>query len=290
MYDHMTGILNAADDAAATDVGRMWSILRQLPIDDFLHVVYYKPAAYPNLFKRLPSLPDDQTQMNYVGESGPRLEQMTASFIRNFERLVSEWYGGSQPANPKILDYGCGWGRILRMMPRFTDVENLYGTDPMPLSKQLCEQLGVAATFAPCDPIPKRVAFDGVTFDIVYAFSVFTHLSEETAMAVLSAVRPRVAKTGTFIITIRPVEFWEVVAPRWGVAKTKQLEADHLADRYAFVPVEDLKFEGKFTYGDTSMSFKKLKDLADKTGWSFGGRYERSVVDPYQIVIPLKPT
>lgn len=289
MYHHISDTLQRADEFGQRNKDLIWAELRSLPIDDFVHAIYYKPSHFKNLYRLLPSLPSEADQNRWVGEAGPRLEQMTASFVRNFDLLVRAHFGDVIPKNMNILDYGCGWGRILRMMTRYSDPAFLYGVDPMSDSLDLCKSLGVSAHFAQCDSIPKNIAFDTTAFDIVYAFSVFTHLSEDTALAVLRAVRQRIADRGLMIVTIRPVEFWEVVEPRWGAETAREMERLHREDRYAFVPVTDLAVNGVPTYGDTSFSLTKLSALAHETGWKVSERYERSVVDPYQIIVSLTP-
>src|SRR4029077_744564 len=45
--------------------------------------------------------------------------------------------------------------------------------------------------------------------DLIYAFSVFTHLSERAAIMALTTLRRYVARGGLFVITIRPKEYWD---------------------------------------------------------------------------------
>ena len=52
-------------------------------------------------------------------------------------------------------------------------------------------------------------------FDLIYAFSVFTHLSEKTAHIVLSTLRDHIADTGVLVLTIRPKEVLASAPQPW---------------------------------------------------------------------------
>lgn len=289
MYTHIHKILTEADAVAPTDERAMYAILRQLPIEEFVHCIFYAPEHFKNLHRRLPRLPSPEIQRNYVGNDGTTLEHMTAAFVRNLRTFVSRRFPNGFPRDGKVLDYGCGWGRILRMMPFLTEPDCLFGTDPMQQSLNLCKELDVTGSFALCGSIPHSVAFSPVQFDLVYAFSVFTHLSEESASAVLRSVRQRTTDRGMFLVTVRPIEFWDVVAKRYGDEEIARLKQAHREDRYAFVPSDQLKHEDRPTYGDTSISLPLLKQLAREAGWSLDSNYERSLVDPFQLVCALHP-
>jgi SAM-dependent methyltransferase len=61
--------------------------------------------------------------------------------------------------------------------------------------------------------MPKDAPFPGVKFDLIYAFSVFTHLAEKTSKVVLSACRRSLKDDGLLALTIRPAAYWDVHNP-----------------------------------------------------------------------------
>ena len=77
----------------------------------------------------------------------------------------------------RVLDFGCGWGRLTRMLARDVTPGQLYGCDPAQGILDVCRADRVPAELARSDFLPQRVPFDG-PFDLAFAFSVFTHLSE----------------------------------------------------------------------------------------------------------------
>lgn len=72
------------------------------------------------------------------------------------------------------LEFGCGVGRILRQWgsdrPR-----HLHGTDYNPKLIEWCRRNYRFATFS-VNPLAGPLPYDASTFDLVYAWSVFTHL------------------------------------------------------------------------------------------------------------------
>jgi SAM-dependent methyltransferase len=106
-------------------------------------------------------------------------------------------------ADAAVLDFGCGWGRLTRLLARDVEPGALCGCDPDPQILRVCEQTRVAARFAFSAAVPDALPFDQ-RFDLVYAFSVFTHLSEPAHLACLRAIHAGLAEGGLLIATVRP--------------------------------------------------------------------------------------
>jgi 2-polyprenyl-3-methyl-5-hydroxy-6-metoxy-1,4-benzoquinol methylase len=107
----------------------------------------------------------------------------------------------------KVLDFVCGWGRLIRLLYKLTSVDNIYGVDPWDRSIEICTNDGVKGNLALSEYVPETLPFDE-QFDLIFAFSVFTHLSEKTTYKVLSTLRNYISKDGLLVITIRPREHW----------------------------------------------------------------------------------
>lgn len=120
------------------------------------------------------AMPAAAVQERFVGSSGrPALEEATA-FV---DRLIAE--AGTDPAQWRVLDFGCGWGRISRVLLRVCTAENLVGADVLPQSVAMCREAMALAVFretAADRPLP----FGDASFDVVTAYSVFSHLDEST--------------------------------------------------------------------------------------------------------------
>ncbi|MCB1006658.1 MAG: class I SAM-dependent methyltransferase [Acidimicrobiales bacterium] len=88
---------------------------------------------------------------------------------------------GCTPASCRtVLDFGCGSARLLRCWHGHDDrvLRDLWGVDINATSVQWCRtHLSPHMRFATCTTLP-TLPFEDRTFDLVYACSVFTHISE----------------------------------------------------------------------------------------------------------------
>jgi SAM-dependent methyltransferase len=75
-----------------------------------------------------------------------------------------------------ILDFGCGIGRIMRYWKNLR-CPTLHGTDYNPKLIEWCKRNLGFADFQ-VNALSGKLHYPSETFDFIYAFSVFTHLSE----------------------------------------------------------------------------------------------------------------
>jgi SAM-dependent methyltransferase len=290
MFSHTRDIILAAEQAVSTgeaDEGLRY--LRHLSLDDFGQVLFGLPEpSLPNLSAVFPRMASDDVQKSWTGTSGLPLLQQTTSFVRsiayNFRKLL-----GHGMDDRMILDFGCGYGRIIRLMYYFSSPARIWGLDPWEKSIELCRADGVLGQLAVSDYLPTALPVGDTRFDLIYAFSVFTHLSERAATMALTTLRRYVARGGLFVITIRPKEYWDHLdrLARPGISiDHEELIARHERSGFAFVPHAREAIDGDVTYGDTSLSFEWIEQHAE--GWKMVG-YDHSLIDPHQLLVYLVP-
>ena len=131
MFSYTRDIILAAEQAVSTgeaDEG-LWH-LRHLSLDDFRQVLFGLPDdSLPNLSAVFPRMPSEDVQKSWTGHSGVPLLQRTTSFVRSVAYNCQKLLGHGME-DRTILDFGCGYGRILRLMYYYSSPARIWGLDP----------------------------------------------------------------------------------------------------------------------------------------------------------------
>ena len=263
----------------------IFKALSKLGLDDFGEFMLSLPnPEFPRLSQILPRMASDQIQRDWTGSSGLHLLKQTLNFVRsmsyNYARLT-----GKTLEDATILDYGCGYGRIARLMYAFVGEGSFFGVDPWDRSIEICREDGLERNFAVSDYLPTTLPVGEARFDLIYAFSVFTHLSERATLSALGVLRKYIKPKGVLVITIRPEEYWANDIHTSADAKADLL-SKHRGAGFAFCPHNRQAVDGDVTYGDTSMTLDWLERSAPQ--WAVRGT-DRSLDDPLQRYIFLSP-
>lgn len=111
----------------------------------------------------------------------------------------------SMESYQKILDFGCGCGRVLSNLAEIP-ADRLYGTDIDQAAIDWCTEHLPDIQWSVNDfwpPLP----FDDASFDLIFAISVFTHLDQNYEHAWLSELN-RIAMPGaTLILSVHGADF-----------------------------------------------------------------------------------
>jgi 2-polyprenyl-3-methyl-5-hydroxy-6-metoxy-1,4-benzoquinol methylase len=240
-------------------------------------------AEFPNLSKLLPGMASVEDQNLWTGTNGFPLLKQSVSFIHvvgcEYHRLT-----GRGLNDQRMLDYGSGWGRFLRLMARYTAPDNIWGVDPWDRSIDVCTENRVWGHYNQSQYLPETLPVEG-TFDLAYAYSVFTHTSEPATRTALAAIRKAMRPDGVLAMTIRPIEYWDLATQFIETLPIERLKASHRDTGLAFEPhMAEPGVEQH--YGDTSMTLDWLAEAAQ--GWKIVS-HEVSIEDPYQLVVFLRP-
>jgi glycosyltransferase involved in cell wall biosynthesis/SAM-dependent methyltransferase len=262
--------------------------LRKLRLEEFGELLLNMPdEKLPGLSKLLPSMASAEVQRSWTGADGYPLLQQTLDFVRAVENNFMQ-FTGHNLKDRKILDFGCGYGRIARLMYYFTSPPNLFCVDPWDQSIKLCQESRLPGNFFISDYVPRSLPFRDTEFDLIYCFSVFTHLSMKTCKIVLRLLRRYIADKGMLVITIRPEDIWMTkgaIHPASNRSPQDMID-EHRRNGFAYIPHLREPIDGDITYGDTSMSVDWL--TREFPEWKVEAT-DCSPKDPYQHRVFLSP-
>jgi SAM-dependent methyltransferase len=150
------------------------------------------------LARYLPELPGDPDfQAHFTGRTGTETLAMGHEVYELFKALY-EKHGKPLVPSSRVLEFGCGWGRVIRFFLKDVAPENLIGIDSYEPALAAAAETNRWCRFSPCEVLPPSDFKDG-SFDLVYAFVVFCHLSEEAHERWLEEFA-RLLKTGGVLI------------------------------------------------------------------------------------------
>lgn len=163
------------------------------------------PAADSNA----DALPPRHLQVRQVGgDWGPRFYPEGAVI---FDQLAATFREAGNPLEQaqRVLDFGCGCGRVLRGIEGMAHPPEVWGSD---LDEEAIDwdrkHLSHIARFVSNRALPPT-GFDRDYFDTAYAVSVFTHLPEELQFAWLTELRRIIRPKGLLIVSTHGAHFWQ---------------------------------------------------------------------------------
>lgn len=280
--------LDELDRACAGAGSEMLAGFADLPPAVWAMLICQQQTAYPHIAALLPAMPTAETQELWNGASGLALAAQSCAF---YERLLelNARHGLRPLAESRVLDFGCGWGRLTRLLARDVAPGRLCGCDPSGPILEVARADRVPAVLAQSEFVPDRVPFEE-PFELAFAFSVFTHLSESAHLASLRALHGALAPDGLLVLTIRPPEYLRT-SPRMRPLLEGLAPARLQAPLYLFVAHEQLPLvfdapEVEVTYGETVLNLPYVRERWAQ--WFELLEVTLSLADPQQIVLALR--
>jgi len=145
------------------------------------------------------NFPEEDIQVITNGLKGEATAKNAVSIYRELLGALrsAKWLLPSS----KILDYGCGWGRLTRLMAHSFEDANIFGVD---VDDRLIASARVNLPHMNFSQIESmgELPFKDSFFDLAFANSVFSHLSEISASYTLNELIRVISPLGIIVISV----------------------------------------------------------------------------------------
>lgn len=182
---------------------------------------------------RLPGFPPEQLQSRTVGSAFDHALTEAGNFY-TYVKDVCARHGVPVQPGTRILDFGVSWGRIIRFFLKDVDPQDLHGVDTSADFLAAARETGVPGQLHQTTALG-RLPYDDGGFDLVYAYSVFTHLPERVQDHWLGEIARTLKPGGLLVATVEPPRFLDYFAPLdpadtrlhpWHASMARKIQAD----------------------------------------------------------------
>jgi SAM-dependent methyltransferase len=224
-----------------------------------------------------PTFPAPELQANFVGSSNESAIHEGLEFYKLFKNYTSSLGKPIDYRTSRLLDFGCGWGRYLRIFRKDFDPQNMFGVDVDPSVLDVCKQTHVPGEFQRIEPAG-NLPYPNCFFDFIVAYSVFTHLPENIHLHWIREIA-RVAKPGCiFVLTLQPVRFLDFIeklaaAPpetSWHENLSRfsdqvpELRKQFSQGRFVYIPSGGGDYRSSDVYGEAIVSVEYVRKFWNK--------------------------
>jgi len=126
---------------------------------------------------------------------------------KSAEWLVNHFAKHADLHNSRVLDWGCGPGRIIRHLPQIMPKDcEFFATDYNKNSIEWCKNYLPGIQFN-CNTLEAKLPYESNYFDFIYGISIFTHLSESKHYEWYSELHRILRPGGILLITTQGNNF-----------------------------------------------------------------------------------
>ena len=153
----------------------------------------------------MPGFPDEDLQRGMHGHCGEVSLHEAHAFFREIKAYAA-YAGRPIEARRRMLDFGCGWGRTLRLFMKDIEPENLFGTDATSRFLTEARRCNPNLNFLSCDVAPPTL-LAAESLDYIISWSVFSHLDEFLTMRWIEEFARLLKPGGLLMLTTQSRRF-----------------------------------------------------------------------------------
>lgn len=226
-WEKALGILENQEDSDRSQPNRSMSAH-----EVYVKLIFALPEARSALIEfpppNDPINPLSDADMLYATSAGAH-----AAFL--VDRLIDKF----APDAKQILDFGCGTGRLTRYLIQFLPDRNFAGCDVVESAISYLNESGLRGDFRVMPNAP-AAPFAENSFDVVFAWSIFTHYSETRHLEWLRDIHRMLKPGGILLATVHSSDAIDTQRgdPRMdGRVDFDALEKEVNETGYSFAPI-----------------------------------------------------
>ena len=191
-----------------TDLDSAWQRIRSLSDKDWLKALQ-RSIDIPSFDGfPMPGFPSEALQVGMVGSSNEAALREGMMFYRAVRDLCAQHHR-QWTEKDRLLDFGTGWGRYARIFMKDFHPSNVVGIDVDESYIKGCRETFPYGSFETVPPLPPSHLPDA-GFDLVIAYSVFSHLAEHAANAWIAEFARVLRPGGMVAVTTQGRGFLQV--------------------------------------------------------------------------------
>jgi SAM-dependent methyltransferase len=236
-------------------------------------------GEHPIAGLKAPLLPPPEVQSQFVGSNGRDALWEAAIFCSKLLN-ASEQFGKGLGKDIRLLDFGVGWGRLYRILLNRVLPQKLIGVDIDEKCIDLCRDLMPYGMFYKNEISPPLRFVDNF-FDIIYAYSVFSHLAEHAFIVWVQEFHRLLKPGGLFVFTTLKdahLEVWHrqyIGSDPWFTSYLKSADFDYREwqqklDRgdFLYVPTGGGSLRDSSFYGEAIVTRQYLEKASHSLGYA----------------------
>ena len=236
------------------------------PSSNYLNELSWEEKAVTNPLYAVMSVEE------FVDSTVPTKEELNRFYrdgVKKASSLIKPWMiECNASTNTKVLEFGCGMGRLAHGVSQFHPSEHVFGID---ISETMIDyarkQMELANNY---QSIGRNGEFPFETgkFDLVYSYAVFQHIATRSVVEKSISEIARVLKVGGKV----KLQFWMASNPRF---ESKLWRDSYAFDRYSLlygwkkvfgVPVFGVKILKSNHWGGIRIGYQQLTTMFRRFG------------------------